>query len=131
MGLPLRRVELRLGIGLELGLQVGLRRVLWSASSVDGRWYFSKGRVEDVPRKACVTIRELGQEHLKSYEQESLLLKSQECWSMRKLRQSLLEIFEVRRTWRVFWARKPDHLWSGRAAQPGRAAGSTRLKLLT
>src|SRR5713101_9655162 len=131
MDLPPRRAGLPLGRRLELALLGGLKRAVWSASIVDGRWDFSRGDVEGVPRKGCVTVRELGWEHLKSYGQESLLLKSQECWSMRRLQQSLLEILELRRTWRVFWARKPDHRGSGRAAQPGRAAGSTRLKLLT
>src|SRR3989442_14167532 len=60
---------------------------------------------------------------------KSLVLKPEGICS-RRLRQSLLEIFELRRTWRVFWARKPDRQGSGRAAQPGRAAGSTKAEAL-
>src|SRR5205807_10136628 len=91
---------------------------------------FSRGGVEGVPRKGCVTVRELGWEHCGQAIRKSSLLKRQEfCFC--EFRQSLIEIFELPRIWRVSWARKPDHRGSGRAAQPGRAAGSTRLKLLT
>src|SRR6266700_5525818 len=43
MELPPRRVELPPGKGLELGLLGGLERVVWLASSVDGRGYSPEG----------------------------------------------------------------------------------------
>ena len=127
MELPPRRVELPLGKGLELGLLGGLERVVWLPSSVDGRGYSPEGGRRRAAEGLCYreTIR-VGTDH-----KGSLCFAKPREFSSRKLRQSLLEIFELRRTWRVFWARKPDHQRSGRAAQPGRAAGSTRLKLLT
>src|SRR5437764_13696629 len=118
MELPPRRVELPLRKGLELGLLGGLERVVWLASSVDGRGYSPEGGRKRAAEGLCYreTIR-VGTDH-----KGSLCFAKPREFSSRKLRQCLLEIFELRRTWRGVCRRKADRQMSGRAGQRGTAA---------
>src|SRR5437667_5028748 len=74
MELPPRRVELPLGKGLELGLLGGLERVVWLASSVDGRGYSPEGGRKRAAEGLCYreTIR-VGTDHKRSEEHTSEL----------------------------------------------------------
>ena len=68
MELPPRRVETPLGKGLELGLLGGLERVVWLASSVDGRGYTPEGGRRRAAEGLCYreTIR-VGTDHKGSF----------------------------------------------------------------
>src|SRR5437879_13735690 len=98
MELPPRRVELPPGKGLELGLLGGLERVVWLASSVDGRGYSPEGGRRRAAEGLCYreTIR-VGKDH-----KGSLCFAKTGEFRSRILRKYLLDILKLWRSGRVF-----------------------------